>query len=99
MVNKNYPEHEKLQKVRDKSHAVGEFIEWLRDQDIALCIAHEHTEDCENENGYPRYTCGLRKDEYMPIHKSIETLLAEFFGIDAKILSAEKEDMLEELRR
>lgn len=29
-----YPEHEKLALIKDQSQAIGEFIEWLRDQGV-----------------------------------------------------------------
>lgn len=32
----DYPEHERLSKVRDKSQAIGEFLEWLNEQDLHL---------------------------------------------------------------
>jgi hypothetical protein len=35
----------------------------------------------------------------MPIHKRVEDMLGEFFGIDTKLLSKEKDEMLAELRR
>jgi hypothetical protein len=34
----DYPEHEKLSKVRDKSQAIGEFIDWLKSQGVELSV-------------------------------------------------------------
>jgi hypothetical protein len=31
-----YPEHEKLHKIKDKSQAIGEFMEWLESQGVHL---------------------------------------------------------------
>ena len=31
-----YPEHDKLAKIRDKSQAIGEFLEWLQEKGIHL---------------------------------------------------------------
>lgn len=36
----HHPEHEKLTLVRDKSQAIGEFLEWLPTQGIHLCTFH-----------------------------------------------------------
>jgi len=33
----DYPEHEKLDKVEDKSQVIGEFLDWLRSTRIFLC--------------------------------------------------------------
>jgi len=42
-----YPEHEKLKKVQDKSQTIGEFLEWLGyEKDYAIC---------EIEERYQRY--------------------------------------------
>lgn len=74
-----YPEHEKLQKVKDESQAQGEFLEWLREQGVWLCRM--------DEDGllYPTYT-------------RIEDFLAEYHGIDLKVIEQEKREMLEEFR-
>lgn len=33
-----YPEHEKLDEIKDQSQAIGEFLEWLgREKSIELC--------------------------------------------------------------
>lgn len=39
-----------------------------------------------------------RYDDYVPIRRSIHSLLAAFFGIDQDKIDAEKEAMLEEIR-
>jgi hypothetical protein len=36
-----YPEHIKLHAVRDKSQAIGEFLEWLNSKGIVLCCKEE----------------------------------------------------------
>lgn len=33
----DYPEHEKLKAVKDRSQCVGEFIEWLGENNMAVC--------------------------------------------------------------
>ena len=36
-----YPEHIKLHAVRDKSQAIGEFLEWLNSKGVVLCRQEE----------------------------------------------------------
>lgn len=44
----SYPEHEKLAKVKDRSQAIGEFLDWLmNEQGAFLCKHHTHDEGCE----------------------------------------------------
>jgi len=79
------PEHDKLDKIHDKSQAIGEFLEWLQgEKDVVLAEYHEHAMG--------------RKDVLLPIHAHIETLLGEFFEIDLEKLENEKLNMLEQLR-
>ncbi len=41
-----YPEHEKLMRVSEKSQAVGEFLEWLRNEKQVLLMKYnDHLED------------------------------------------------------
>ena len=80
-----YPEHDKLDQVHDKSQAIGEFLDWLQNErDIVLAEYHEHAMG--------------RKDVLLPIHAHIETLLGAFFGIDLEKLEDEKQQMLATLR-
>ena len=74
-----YPEHEKLAKVKDKSQAIGEFLDYGLPQGYVLAK-------------YDKY------DRLYPIHDSIESLLADHFGIDRDELEHEKQQMLDTLR-
>ena len=49
----------------------------------------------------PYQLCEWHEDQYefLPVHKPIHTILAEWFGIDEAKLEAEKREMLEELRK
>jgi hypothetical protein len=79
-----YPEHEKLNAVKAKSQAIGEFLEWLqheRFQRVTLCLEADDEE------------------EFYPFHYSTEHLLAEFFKIDLNKIEAEKRAMLETMRK
>jgi hypothetical protein len=43
-----YPEHERMKAVRDKSQAIGEFIDWLRSEETPYTIAEwEEWRACE----------------------------------------------------
>ena len=77
-----YPEHEKLAEVRDRSQAIGEFLEWLEDEH-GFSI-------CERDPEFQSF--------YRLVYKPKEELLAEFFEIDLKKISKEKDAMVHELR-
>lgn len=91
-----YPEHDKLHAIADKSQACGEFFEWLGSNEWTLCEVHSHTNCERDECGF--WACGLDKGEYFPVRLSLNKLLAEFFDIDQDKLEAEKLAMLAELR-
>lgn len=92
-----YPEHEKLHVIADKSQACGEFFDWLQEQGLQLCEIHSHSECSRDKDGYG-WDCGLERGSYVPIHRPIVKLLAEFFDIDQDRLEAEKQAMLDKLR-
>jgi len=77
-----YPEHEKLQAVKDKSQAIGEFLEWLGHR-------HRRVWLCDYSSRY---------DAWFPLVASKEELLAEYFQIGLKALEKEKQAMLRALR-
>lgn len=92
-----YPEHEKLHKVNDKSQTIGEFVEWMRDSKQAyFATEHEHTESCEDDDG--DLQCDLKESELIPVRTPITKLLAEFFQIDLDKIDIEKESMLQSIR-
>lgn len=41
---KSHPEHEKLAAIKDKSQAIGGFLEWLEEQGITLCTLPENSD-------------------------------------------------------
>ncbi len=86
------PEHNKLDKVRDKSQAIGEFIEWLREtKKVHLCKWNTYEEpnwDEKEPDGYLDY-----------VTTPIEELLAEFFEVDLKKLEQEKQAILDEIQK
>jgi hypothetical protein len=78
-----YPEHEKLAKVRDKSQAIGEFLEWASEKGWHLAY---YPED-------PNYDAEMRW-----VRETVHQILAKYFGIDLKRLEDEKRAMLEWIR-
>ena len=83
MAETKYPECEKLAKVRDKSQVVGTFLEWLRDI--------KGFELAKYQEIHP-------EDRLVPIHYSIESLLAEHFEIDMEKVEQERQQILEDIR-
>jgi hypothetical protein len=81
----DYPEHEKLKKISDKSQTVGDFLEWLNSQGLHLC-----------EWVDSRYA---GEGEFSSANKNTDDLLAEFFEIDQAKLEEEKRELIQEARR
>ena len=80
---KTYPEHEKLQKIADKSQEVGGFIDWLQsEKGVVFCIEEQKNHGVE-----------LR-----PFHISIEKSLAEYFEIDLEKIQTEKKEILDDIQ-
>ena len=82
---KEYPEHEKLEAVKDESQAIGAFFDWLQNErhpTLQMCIVTDHAD-------HP----------FQPAPVSIRQLLAEYFSIDLKKIDAEKDEMLACLRK
>lgn len=81
----DYPEHEKMQKISDKSQAIGEFLEWAAAEKGLHLAGYRKFEDSENEVLTVTYT-------------PVQDLLAEFYGIDQRVLEREKRTMLDKMR-
>lgn len=82
-----YPEHEKLRAVKDRSQTIGEFLEeWCAARRMALCELVD-----VGSGGEPVL-------EYVPVYNTTR-LLAEFFEIDLDRIEAEKRTMLDLLRK
>ncbi len=78
------PEHDKLMKVKDKSQAIGEFLDWMQNEH------HIHL-SVYDDNYY-------QGQLLMPLPYNWQRLIAEFFEIDPDGLEAEKVALLEEVR-
>jgi len=86
----SYPEHEKLSAIQDKSQIVGEFLDWLQgEKGYSVCSFQEQ--------GYSVEGSLVEEGLFKPTCKSIESLLAEFFKIDLKLIEKEKIRMLQEM--
>jgi hypothetical protein len=96
-----YPEHEKMVKIKGNAQTIGEFMEWLGIKRIILCRYHDHTDACfgpKDNLGIRENMCGYRNDDLSPIYVEITDLLADYFRIDLKKIEEEKHQMLEELQ-
>lgn len=79
-----YPEHEKLAKIAEESQAIGEFLDYtLPGMGLTLC------ERDDESYSQPRW---------FPTRRSIQSILAEAFGIDENALELEKRAMLDSIR-
>lgn len=79
-----YPEHAKLRAVRGESQHIGQFLDWL---------IHERgdTHICVWPEGH-----NYPSSDHTA---TIEGLLGEYFDIDPKALSREKDEMYDELQK
>lgn len=95
----NYPEHEKLKLVKDKSQSIHEFIHWLNNKGILLAVRA----DIEGEEVMAQITnTDLEGEEcavYFPHNRNLTTMVAEFFDLDEYKLECEKLDMLDQIRK
>ena len=85
-----YPEHDKLSEVKEKSQAIGEFLEWYGSEGGGVWARYPSTETGD---------VMLSPQRLLPDHRPIDELLALYFEIDKNKLEEEKRAMLEELRR
>ena len=80
------PELDKMLVVKDKSQLIGEFLEWLKEQDIVLAEGSGSTcDDYEIE-------C------LMCSAKTTEQLLADYFDIDLAKCETERQALLAAVR-
>ena len=89
MDTKQYPdcpECDKMIAVKNKSQPIGEFLDWLQNEK-GFCISEWSGK--ADENG----------DEYLlPVHKSIEQWIADYFNIDLNKVEQERRAVLDYLR-
>jgi hypothetical protein len=97
MTEKDYPEHQKLQAVKDKSQAIYDFVEWLNQKGYAICekVEYEKEEFRLTDKEAKQWKIGW---DWMRANLNFEKTLAEFFDIDLNKLEAEKRALLDYLR-
>jgi hypothetical protein len=83
LPKQQYPEHEKLKVVQDQSQQIGNFLDWLSENQLTIC----------------NLTSGRIEDQYLPTRRNQEELLADYFDIDLQKIESEKRKMLKELRK
>lgn len=89
-----YPEHDKVKALEVVSQNAGEFLDWLiEEKEFYLC----EWRDCKQAD--PGNNVEFEPSGFFPDHRSINSLLYEFFDIDSKKLEAEKNKILEEFRK
>lgn len=76
-----FPELAKMQAVQDQSQAIGEFIEWLGENGLAICTSN----------------AGSRGESFYPVAVATEEMLARHFGIDLKAVERERRAVLASL--
>lgn len=88
MSKNEFPEHEKLQRVKSQSQAIGGFLDWLNEQEYSICELAVVGRNI------------MREDllEWYPVRRSITKWLEEYFEIDGMRLDKEKKQMLAQLR-
>lgn len=100
MADNEYPEHEKLHKIKDESWAIGEFLEWLPTIGIHLAqwVCPGHLKPFTLDEWFHDTSDECDNPLLVYAHKHVETLLAEHFKIDLDVLETEKRAMLEAQR-
>ena len=73
-----FPQLSKMHTVQDQSHSIGDFIEWLSENGMAICTLQE----------------GLRGTNFYPVADSLETLLSKYFEIDLNAVERERRAVL-----
>ncbi len=89
----DYPEHDKLHAVNERSQAVGEFLGWLSERFV---ICEWVDQDQADELCL---VCGSDASGFHPAGKTIEEWLTEHFKIDQAKLEEEKRAMLDIVRK
>lgn len=107
-----YPEHQKLQAIKDKSQCVGEFLAELRQRGLWLCEYREagtnghlpyldkHFQPTSEGNwqSRPNPEYDSWGDAWIPVQDTTQELLAQFFVINLALIEHEKRQMLARLR-
>lgn len=105
-LDERYPEHAKLDRVKEQSQGIFDFLEWAEDKGYVFGqeLPTEPLTVGEDSDSFDRYAASLgniaqdstffRQAGETALHR----LLAEHFDIDLKKLDAEKQQMLDDIR-
>lgn len=85
----DYPEHDKLKGVKDKSQAIHDFVFTFLSEKGVVLAERQTDENLEGE----------LVDGLYPYSGRLTSLVAEFLEIDENKLEAEKLQMLDEIRK
>mgnify|MGYP001583425577 FL=1 len=99
------PTLDKMSKVSDQSQNIGAFLDWLNQQGIFLCKNKEIFDLCRKCDGLCQkedVICSLCKGtglyiyrtDILPIKKSFNNLLHEYFEIDPKEEEKERREII-----
>jgi hypothetical protein len=91
------PELDKAKAVREKSQAIGEFLDWLlNERGFIICFRHTHVPTCSacSPGGVEKLICGMSEGRLYAEPTSIKDFLADYFEIDQKMLAAEQDAYL-----
>ncbi len=80
----NYPEHTKLSATTEQRQSIGDFLNWLQNEQNVTLAAYSPN---------PR-----TPDKMYAVDSTIQDWLALYFDIDLTQLEAEKRTMLQKLR-
>jgi len=95
----DHPECDKVAAVHEQSQAIGDFIEWLPSKGLTIA-----TRFCLEAERDMQHACSARPEDcemserFIPASFQINTLLAEFFGIDLAAVDREQRAMLDRIR-
>lgn len=93
-----YPEHDKLAAGKNQSQEIGDFLEWLSESGVVMCKWHDARLGQYWDSELEEFANTVDSSEFLPIHETVNELLARYFGIDLDVLEQENWEMLEGLR-
>jgi hypothetical protein len=112
MSDEKYPEAAKVERNRDATQVIGEFLDWLtNEQGVVLCCWQDKAYYLDGEQISREEALALPRDGleffetpyeigqqgFVPQRENTLDLLARFSGVDLEAYEAEKRQMLAEL--
>lgn len=86
------PQLARVQASKDKAQVIGEFLEWLEEQGLVVCRWEEWDEEVDPGDGLKKWQA--HRKGFVSSGKSIDTLLHEYFEIDAAAEEEERRALL-----